>query len=235
VLLYLVDDARRSWGNGDARPTDWVYPTTFWRPGVDEIAAQQLVVVESDGLAPGRYWLALSLFDPAAGQRLPVTEGESDSPDTFFIGPLKAPLPPLVELPAGAQSQTARLGDVAQLLGYRLASQSAGFTLSLYWRAEAPDGVDYTVFVHLLNAEGQMVVGQDGQPVGGRYPTGIWEPGEIIADERTFDTGGLPSGKYQLEVGMYRLATGERLPVALADGSIEPARRLVLTAPLQVQ
>jgi hypothetical protein len=235
VLVHLVDDSRRSWGNGDARPTDWVYPTTFWRPGRDEIAAQQIVNVEPNKLPPGRYWLALSLYDPATGQRLPITEGESSSPDTFFVGPLKVPMPPPAEPPSTAQSQSARFGDVAQLLGYRVVSQPDGFTLSLYWRAEMPDGADYTVFVHLLNTEGQMVAGQDSQPVSGRYPSSIWEPGEVIADERTFSTDDLPPGEYQLEVGMYQLATGERLSVVLPDGTVEPAQRLVLTTPIQVQ
>ena len=79
-----------------------------------------------------------------------------------------------------------------------------------------------------------MAAGQDSQPAGGRYPTGIWEPGEIGPDERSFATGDLPPGIYQLEVGMYVVATGERLPVALPDGTLEPARRLVLTTPVQV-
>jgi hypothetical protein len=35
-------------------------------------------------------------------------------------------------------------------------------------------------------------------------------------------------------VGMYVVATGERLPVTLPDGTSDPARRLVLTAPVQV-
>jgi hypothetical protein len=164
--------------------------------------------------------------------RLPVTGGFA--PDTIRLGPLKIPMPAVTKMPADVQAQSARFGDVARLLGYRLASQPDRFTLSLYWQAEQPDDIDYTVFVHLLNAAGQMVAGQDSQPAGGRYPTGIWEPGEIVSDERSFTTGDLPAGTYQLEVGMYVVATGERLPVTLPDGTLEPARRLMLTTPVQV-
>jgi hypothetical protein len=90
VVLHLVDDSRRVWGNGTARPNDWAYPTTFWQSGLETIAAQQKVVLETDTLDPGRYWLAVALFNPATGQRLPLREGASDSADTFFIGSLHA-------------------------------------------------------------------------------------------------------------------------------------------------
>jgi len=127
----------------------------------------------------GRSLLAgLGFYDYASDSRLPVTGGFA--PDTVRLGPLKIPMPAVTVMPADVQAQSARFGDVARLLGHRLASQPDRFTLSLYWQAEKPDDIDYTVFVHVLNAAGQMVTGQDSQPAGGRYPTGIWEPGEII-------------------------------------------------------
>jgi hypothetical protein len=230
LIIYLTDDAGKRWGETGQPPLAGAYPTSMWRPG-EKVADQQFMWVYPEA-PPGRYWLALAFYDYAGDSRLPVTGGFA--PDTIRLGPLKIPMPPVTKMPAGVQSQSARFGDVARLLGYRLAAQPDRFTLSLYWQAEKPDGVDYTVFVHLLNAAGQMVTGQDSQPVGGRYPTGIWEPGEIVPDERSFATGDLPAGTYQLEVGMYVVATGERLPVTLPDGTLGPARRLVLTTPIQV-
>jgi hypothetical protein len=87
----------------------------------------------------------------------------------------------------------------------------------------------------LLDGAGQLLMGQDNQPVNGSYPTGIWEPGEIVPDEYTFDTSALPPGEYQLEIGMYLPETGERLSVYLPDGTQDPDRRLLLTTPVEVR
>ena len=78
-------------------------------------------------------------------------------------------------------------------------------------------------------------MGRDNQPVNGSYPTGIWEPGEIVPDEYTFNTSDLPPGEYQLEIGMYVLETGERLSVNAPNGTQDPARRLLLTTPVEVR
>ncbi len=230
LIIYLTDDAGKRWGETGQPPLAGAYPTSMWRAG-EKIADRQFMWVYPEAPA-GRYWLAVAFYDYVGDARLPVTGGFA--PDTIRLGPLKIPMPAVTKMPSDVQAQSARFGDVARLLGYRLASQSDHFTLSLYWQAEKPDDVDYTVFVHVLNAEGQMVTGQDSQPASGRYPTGIWEPGEIVPDERSFATGDLPAGTYQLEVGMYRVTTGERLPVTLPDGTVEPDRRLVLTTPVQV-
>jgi hypothetical protein len=177
--------------------------------------------------------LALAFYDYLTDSRLPVSG--SHTPDTIYLGPLKIPLPPPTESPEGVQPQSARFGDVAQLLGYRLTTRPAELTLTLYWQAEMPDDVDYTVFAHLLDEAGQLVTGRDNQPVNGNYPTGIWEPGEIIPDAYTFNTSDLAPGTYQLEIGMYVLTTGERLPVYMPDGTQDPNHHLILTTPIEVR
>jgi hypothetical protein len=73
---------------------------------------------------------------------------------------------------------------------------------------------DYTVFIHLVDANGQLVAQMDGQPFQGRYPTSWWSPGELIVDRRSAPA--IAPGKYRLLVGWYRLSDGSRLP--LADG-----------------
>jgi hypothetical protein len=77
---------------------------------------------------------------------------------------------------------------------------------------------DYVVFVHLLTSEGSLATQADGPPVGGDYPTTFWSPGERIVDQHVLTISGLPSGTYSLQVGMYVLETGRRLPVANPSG-----------------
>ena len=177
--------------------------------------------------------LTVAFYDYLADSRLPVLNGLT--PDTIYLGPLKVPLPPLSEAPDSAQPQSADFGEIARLLGYQLITEPKELTLTLYWQAKAPDGVDYTVFVHLLDETGKMLIGQDNQPVNGTYPTGIWEQGELVSDTCTFDTTDLPPGEYRFEIGLYELSTGERLPVYLPDGTEDPIRRLLLTTPIEVQ
>ena len=94
----------------------------------------------------------------------------------------------------------------------RSQSEIQNLNLSLYWRSEAPLPVDYTTFVHLRNEAGETVAQQDQPPLGGVYPTSLWDPGEIIADEITLTLPPeLPPGEYSLVVGLYDFNTGLRL------------------------
>jgi hypothetical protein len=94
--------------------------------------------------------------------------------------------------------------------------------LKLYWRADTIPTSDYTVFIHLLDLQGNLVAQFDSPPAAGAYPTSLWNPGEIIADEHRL--GELPPGRYALQIGLYRLDTGRRLPVAgTPDGTVKLA------------
>jgi hypothetical protein len=53
------------------------------------------------------------------------------------------------------------------------------------------------------------VAQRDVMPVDNRYPTSLWAEGEYIADEHHFDN--LPSGAYQIRVGLYDPSNGVRL------------------------
>jgi hypothetical protein len=82
----------------------------------------------------------------------------------------------------------------------------------LYWQAVAPVKEDFTVFVHLLNNEGQVVAQGDAPPLAGQYPTSVWQPGELLADERQLAIpADLKAGQYRLMAGLYRPADGTRL------------------------
>jgi hypothetical protein len=116
--------------------------------------------------------------------------------------------PPPVTTSLGAD-----FGGLIALHGYTL-TPGPTTTLSLVWQALAPIERGYTVFVHALDAAGQLVAQTDSEPQGGRYPTPLWDPGEYIADDYSFS---LAPGTYTLRVGLYVPETGERL--ALADGS----------------
>jgi len=231
LMVRLIDDTGRQWAQTDGPPLEGTYPTSMWRPD-EKLADVRLLWIDPEA-PPGRYWLTVAFYDYLTDSRLPVSGGPI--PDTIYLGRLKIPLPTVTEPPDSAQPQIARFGNVAQLRGYQLTTEPTELTLRLYWQAQTPDQIDYTIFVHLLDQAGQLVKGKDNQPVNGSYPTGIWEPGEVIPDEYRFDTSDLSPGEYQLEIGMYVLETGERLPVVMPDGTQDPASRLLLTTPVEVR
>jgi hypothetical protein len=51
------------------------------------------------------------------------------------------------------------------------------------------------------------------------YPTYLWDAGERIQDRYTFKVApDAPPGDYEIALGMYTLATMERLPVSVPQG-----------------
>ena len=54
--------------------------------------------------------------------------------------------------------------------------------LTLVWRCLREIETPYTVFTHLLDGAGQVRGQKDSPPQGGRYPTTLWAPGEIVLD-----------------------------------------------------
>jgi hypothetical protein len=117
----------------------------------------------------------------------------------------------------------ARFGETIQLAGYHLPPgpwrRCDIVPLTLFWQPQAPPGEDYQVFVHLLDETGQLVAQTDSAPAGGSRPTSGWAEGEVSVDRHGILLGDeLAPRAYELRVGMYLPATGERLPVWDAAG-----------------
>lgn len=105
--------------------------------------------------------------------------------------------------------------------------------LNLYWQAQQALEVDYTVFTHVLD-EGLAVWGQrDSQPARGSRPTSGWEVDEVVRDAIAIPIRpDVPPGTYRLHVGLYDLATMERLFVLDTRG--EPTGDYVLLDSIEV-
>ncbi|HEX9076148.1 MAG TPA: hypothetical protein VF932_10235, partial [Anaerolineae bacterium] len=94
------------------------------------------------------------------------------------------------------------------------------FVLLLYWRGMGSIDRRYTVFVHLLDRDGNLVAGYDSQPRKGQAPTTVWERGLLYADAIVMPVGAdVPLGSgYKIAVGLYDQQTQERLAVIDAQG-----------------
>ena len=80
-------------------------------------------------------------------------------------------------------------------MGYELecSTGSAGesVNLTLYWRAQRDLAQDYTVFVQILDTQGDKLAQIDRWPQDGAAPT-TWKQGQLIVDRYTCTRPGCP-------------------------------------------
>ena len=119
--------------------------------------------------------------------------------------------------------QLVRTGIPAQ------AAPGTSLTVTLVWQAGRPTSGNWKVFVHLVDANGEVRVQGDDYPMGGSALTPTWKAGEVVLDSYTLSLPpDLAPGKYALRLGFYDERSEERLP--LSDGG----DNLTLPAALEV-
>jgi hypothetical protein len=100
--------------------------------------------------------------------------------------------------------------DGIQLVGGRISGAALHpgdpICLELHWRASHPLTADYTLFVHIIDATGQLIAQSDLPVTEGQAPTSGGTPAQTLVDRRGLV---LPT---VLAAGPYRLAIGLVLP-----------------------
>ncbi|MCL5025366.1 MAG: hypothetical protein M1531_02565, partial [Chloroflexi bacterium] len=218
---HLVDNQGRMWAQYDENG----YPVAQWQSG--EVLATRLDMPVGTKVAPGRYRVEIGVYDRRAGVRLPLV-GQGQKGSTIILGSVKVAALTSAAPPQLPHPLDIRLGEHIRLLGFDAGMQPAPdpvgrprLAVTIAWQAADAPPADYTVFVQLLNADGQLVAQADAMPQGGLNPTGSWEAGETVVDEHTISLPpDLPPGRYRLIAGMYLVETGERLPVAGGDNYV---------------
>jgi len=209
-------------------------PVDWWQTG--QVVGEQFVLTTTADIPVGAYHLNAFVTSPDTRDLLPMHRRDDTATlDRVTLGYVAVPWRGEMDI---AKPMGANLGDQILLLGFEAperVSPAAGFDVTLYWEAVHPPEDDYVVFVHLLDATGQLVAGHDGPPMGGQYPTGAWLPGDVIPDVHPIALNPVvPSGMYRLQVGMYRWPSLERLAVWDSEGKEMPDRVLVLQS-IEVQ
>ncbi len=129
------------------------------------------------------------------------------------------------QAPAPRYGAQYSFGHQVGLIGYDVHVADNQMDLTLDWQALAQPPHAYTVFVHVVDAAGQAVGQQDNMPVHDQWPTSCWRPGEYISDPYTISLADGARAPLAIDVGLYRLESGERLP--LDDGTGSSARLIV--------
>ncbi len=117
----------------------------------------------------------------------------------------------------------ALFGNTFELLGYRLSEeQTDQLTLMTTWRVHQAYPISHPgnlkIFIHLLNAEGDVVAQYDGLDV---RLAGL-QPGDELAQLHPMPLPpDLPPGPYALQMGLYDVETGVRLTIPTPAGAVD--------------
>ncbi|WP_420640761.1 ArnT family glycosyltransferase [Candidatus Leptofilum sp.] len=207
------------------------YPAPFWQ-AVETIRQTYQIALTTDTPAPSLYWFDLVLLDEASQSRLPIVWQERPLSEALLrIGPV-----PIYAQEAGFLQETAvatpaiateyNFNEQIRLNGYTIepATNEVGLKLTLFWESLAEPAADWTVFVHLVDENGELAVQGDGLPRNGNFPTSWWATDIIVPDTHwlvgDFTCANLAD--YQLLVGFYNPETAVRLPVSDAAGQPIP-------------
>lgn len=78
-------------------------------------------------------------------------------------------------------------------------------TTTLTWHALEPVPFNWTVFVHLVNEQGDIVAEHNSQPQAGLFPMSLWSTGDWVEDPHPLVLPHtLQPGRYALRVGWYK-------------------------------
>lgn len=158
-------------------------------------------------LETGRYDVAMQLVEvdgEPIGEPVILAQMEVSTPPRTF------------EMPEILVKADVEWENGIHLAGYDLPKQQVtqgnGLDLVLYWHPEDELTTGLTVFVHLVDSEGNIVAQRDQIPSSGARPTTGWAPGEFVADPYMLPIGpSVPLGEYRVRIGWYNNITGERI------------------------
>ncbi|HEY1408446.1 MAG TPA: hypothetical protein VF434_05855, partial [Promineifilum sp.] len=125
-------------------------------------------------------------------------------------------------LDIAANELDVNLDDQIALLGYNASDETVSpgddLFLTLYWKARRPLDIDYQVFVHVLDEQGNAVA-QSDKLNPGEFPTRRWPTDKYVPDRhRLAIPEDLPPGNYTVAAGLWVQSEGWRLPVLDGNG-----------------
>jgi uncharacterized membrane protein len=116
-----------------------------------------------------------------------------------------------------------------------ISSPQSPISVVLQWQPTSPISSSYTVFVHLVDADGAVVSQSDARPGWVTpWPTNYWSPDQPALDSHQLSLPpDLPPGRYQVQMGLYDWETLERLSVL--DPAMQPVSDHVVLGDIQIE
>jgi len=218
VFVHLINSVGALSAQRDTFPGLGNFPTSQWKPG-DAFADTYRVDIGETAYAPDEASVQVGLYLPD-GPRLTAFKADGQPlGDAVSLSPVKL-VPREGEYP---NSVRVNFGNALALLGYDMNARAVqpGETISvtLYWQALAPMKLDYSVFMHLTAAGGEIPVKNDSFPYTSPKRTRRWTTGQVMQEVRAL---AIPEyvrpGLYDIDMGIFSVDTGDRLPIIAPDG-----------------
>lgn len=209
-LLAYVHSVESDLVRRDSYPATGNMLSTEWRPG-EAWAEHYHIEIPADAATQQTLTLIAGLYDPREQQA--VEAFLAGNPVTPVVGNLSIHAAPEAIQTGGAYC----FGDLFVLKPPQVSED--GRQIDLNWQALRETPNDYTLFVHVLDDQGEMVTQADAEPRGGAYPTSAWVRGEVVADRISIplaDTPGEPG--WHVAIGLYNPKDFTRLPIRHCDG-----------------
>ena len=218
VEVLDVDTGRRV-ARDDSMPLRWAYRTSYWNKG--EVVADA-IPLSLEKVPAGLYNVAVTVYDPETGERLPVMDSNGQlQPNAQILLPDQdGAKSERLEVEVGVPEQppdlaalniprSLQIGLIPQLrlLGYDLKHRAllAGdrVTVQLFWEALGSMSEDYEVRLALVDHNGVTHSQQDFSVVSIDYSTTEWRPGDVLEDWYTLPTADdTPSGDVVLTLNL---------------------------------
>lgn len=234
--LHLIDLHVESRASINTWPGRGNFPPNLWKPG-DIFADKYLVKIPLDAGAPFVASIRPKLhnFFPSSPESgdfqylgdLPVTDATGQ-----LIEPVLGMVAVESSLPASTIQPIAEFGSSIRLdnLVVNRGRAPTEIEIQLTWQALSKPSEPLVVFVHAIDAAGNIVAQNDSEPGEGLYPTTAWRAEERVLDRHSILLPN-PLGDdsvIRLAVGLYRRLDLQRLSAARPQGERLPADQLMI-------
>ena len=223
----VYDRFGRFYAEIDTQPGFGYLPTSNWPANQWVNDWVQLAWRADDGVEP--YTIVAALHRPSDGMSIyqdEVARFQFTNDDVELL-----PIEPNETLPAQAMQTDINFDEKIQLRGYILEQSPSEVVVTLYWEALRHGLPAYRHFVHFVNQEtGEVVTQHDTEPQFGTRPTDRWQSAELIPDLAVLYLDNIPSGKYEIHVGLYQ-NLGDQFPRLIpfdVDGEALPDLKVIL-------
>ena len=198
VHLRLVDDLGQTIGSYRTWPGAGKLRTSSWQPGAIYPDEYSIPISQA---AYGRYPFDLRVEWTGESGGVPAIDedGQQIEPVSLDIGAVvslrqQTAARVFNEIPADDQPV---FDDAVRLEGFQLDFERN--EIGLHWKADSAPEVNYTVFAHLLDENGEILSQADAPP---RLPTRYWRWGEAYTTFHQFPPGSALLD-HQVIVGLY--------------------------------
>jgi len=226
LRIQILGTNAQVYGTLHLHPGHGNFPTSLWEKG-DTFRETYRVPIAQDVPTPSLAYFKVSFLPSKSSGDTLLPLNANNHPTGTAFGQL---IVRAYQEPQVKDRTYYELAEKIGLVGYRIDSGTDGeVRITLFWQALTDVERDYTVFIHLVDNDGDLVGQRDSQPNNGLSPTSIWKTGEVIEDEHVISLSpATRGGRYSVRVGLYDLRTMKRLPAFDADGSRLPHDVIVL-------